>query len=920
MAPEQRDVVEAVEGLPPIAGVHRTPSTIALEQMKMRRTRVRWYLIGVAAAIVGAITTAVAFRATGSYFVVISGFAMMVALAGGFGPTAIAALGSLALAFLVPLAGVEWPSADAEQFRIVGSTVLIVIGSVAAGLFRQSRLSTKERESRLERAAASVREILDGSTDAMVLTDDELRITYLNARAESMFGYAPGAAIGIPVQSLITPESLRDMPMQVTALDQGRTVRSDRTVFRADGSLMHVNISARLLSGRRLLASVRDITEQRREAERQRADRDLMDGILATSVAGILAVDTKAQIIFANRRAEQLLALFRSDPTSRTYDRPVWYQASLDGSEWPRDAQPFQRVVRTGQSVFDVRMAIVWPNGRRIALSVNGAPLRDGDGNLQGVVFAVNDITAALAAEQALRERDRQLEQITAAMPGIVYQYVIDADGKDRFVFVSQFSERLLGRSAQQLLSDVDSAWSLVHPDDEVPTKQSLMRSLHGMTPWIQEFRIEDVHSSGSWRWVSGHAVPQAGPEPGSVLWNGIFIDITDRKTLEDDLRQAQRIESVGRLAGGVAHDFNNLLTVILGQAEMLAAELPPDSSQADGIRQIRSAAESGSALTRQLLGFARKQMVAPRVIDINALVQRVPPLVGRLLGGSIALDLQLTDALTHVRVDPAQFDQVLVNLVVNARDAMPSGGRLEIQTRVIAADAPPRPEYTMLPPGPIAEICVRDTGSGMSEDVRDRAFEPFFTTKGLGKGTGLGLATSYGIVSQAGGTILIDSAVGQGTSVRVLLPVTQEPASASGAPSPAGDRVGTETVLVVDDNDAVRRVTATALCRKGYRVLQAESGAAAIEASRAEPGPIHVLVTDVAMPSMSGPDLADRLTRERPDMRVLFVTGYAEGAIADYGVPEEGATLLEKPYDIGSLTRLVRELLEGDAVTMSRE
>jgi len=431
------------------------------------------------------------------------------------------------------------------------------------------------------------------------------------------------------------------------------------------------------------------------------------------------------------------------------------------------------------------------------------------------------------------------------------------------------------------------------------------------MTPWYHEFRIQDVQAQGRWRWVRGHAIPQPGPAEGSVLWNGILIDITDRKSLEDDLRQAQRIESVGRLAGGVAHDFNNLLTVILGQTEMLASELPPHSSASEGVQQIRSAAQSGSALTRQLLGFARKQMVEPRVIDVNALVQRVPPLVGRLLGRATTLDLQLAKEPPRVHVDPAQLDQVLVNLVVNACDAMPDGGRLEIRTREIGgAEALSKAEYAIIP-GPIAEICVRDSGTGMSADVRGRAFEPFFTTKGLGKGTGLGLATSHGIVSQAGGTIIIDSVVGEGTTVRVLLPLTQETTSPPEEPPAARDSVGNETVLVVDDNDAVRGVTATALRRKGYRVLQAESGAMAIEASRNEPGVIHLLVTDVAMPQMSGPELADQLSRERPDMRVLFVTGYADGAIAQYGVPIENAALLQKPYDIGSLARRVRELLE---------
>ena len=269
-----------------------------------------------------------------------------------------------------------------------------------------------------------------------------------------------------------------------------------------------------------------------------------------------------------------------------------------------------------------------------------------------------------------------------------------------------------------------------------------------------------------------------------------------------------------------------------------------------------------------------------------------------------------LADAAPQVRVDPAQLDQVMVNLVVNARDAMPEGGYLEISTRVAEADTTPRSEGALLPPGPLAEIRVRDSGTGMTNEVRDRAFEPFFTTKDIGQGTGLGLATSYGIVSQWGGTILLESMPGKGTVVRVLLPITEDRASPVRARVRSVTPTGHETILVVDDDAAVRGVTATALRRQGYRVLEAATGASALEQSRAERGRIHALVTDVAMPLMSGPALAAELVRERPDLRVLFVTGYANDGIAHHGILDDGVSLLQKPFDIRELAQRVRELL----------
>jgi two-component system, cell cycle sensor histidine kinase and response regulator CckA len=911
MEPTRTDVWNSVGGLPPVTGEHRTATTDLLARARQSTTRAKWYAASAVAAIGGAALTVVVHRATGAYYPFISGFAMLFVISAGFGPTLVAALGSLVLANLIPPVGGMLTHEPLALIRLGANAILLVVASVLAGMLRRSRLATLEREARLERSAASVREVLEGSTDAIILTDDQLRITYVNKSAADMFGYASADVLGRSVTSIVTPESLNRAPLQIEALRSGQSVHSERTAFRADGGVIDVDISARFLSGGRLLASVRDSSSRKREAERQRTERDLLNGILATSVAGVAVVDTAGAIIFANRRAESLLDLSKDAGDSPAYRRPAWRQVALDDGPWPPAEEPFRRVMATGEPVFDVRFAIVWPDGRRRAISVNGAPLRNATGQLQAVVFAVNDITEALAADQALRERERQLETITSAMPGIVYQYVMEGDGRDRFEYVSAYSARLVGLTPEEMREDGSRAWAMVHPEDIRAMQLSVLESFRTMSPWEHEFRTRDLSHPGSWRWLSGRGIPQAGPTPGSVLWNGIFINITDRKALEADLLQAQKIESVGRLAGGIAHDFNNLLTVILGQAELLALDLPADSPHLEGVTQIRVAAESGSSLTRQLLGFARRQLVAPQVVDLNALARRVPALMGRLLGEDVSLELVLAEDPPHVRVDPAQFDQVLMNLVVNARDAMPVGGRVELRTRRIEADDPARAEFAQIKSGALAELAVTDTGTGMSADVRDRAFEPFFTTKGLGKGTGLGLATSFGLVTQAGGTLVIDSRLGEGTTIRVVLPVTDDAPTLRPTPTETTRHAGDETLLVVDDDAAVRGVTAAALRRHGYRVIEADSGATAIGHSRAERGRIHLLVTDVVMPQMTGPQLVEHLKRERPDMRVLYVSGYAEGAVHEHGVLNAGLELLQKPYDIGVLAQRVRALLE---------
>jgi len=381
----------------------------------------------------------------------------------------------------------------------------------------------------------------------------------------------------------------------------------------------------------------------------------------------------------------------------------------------------------------------------------------------------------------------------------------------------------------------------------------------------------------------------------------------------EEALRQSQRLESLGTLAGGVAHDFNNLLSVILGYAQMSASAAAPGSREADDLAQITQAAERASGLVRQLLAFSRRQVLQPQVLDLNRVVNGMQSMLKRLIGEHIFLKTRLDPALARIKADPGQLEQVIMNLVVNARDAMPDGGTVIIETANVTYDATDDGTEGMAA-GPAVMLTVHDTGVGMDEATRMRVFEPFFTTKAPGQGTGLGLATVYGIVRQSGGTIAVESAPGQGCTFRIRFPRTAEETAGAGAAAPEPPPRGSETVLVVEDEGQLRALVRRALADLGYAVLEAANGLEALEIAAEHRGPIHLLLTDVVMPHLSGRELAQRLAASRPDTHVLFISGYTDEAIARHGVLAPGTVFLQKPVTPDRLARAVRAILDGAA------
>jgi PAS domain S-box-containing protein len=392
-----------------------------------------------------------------------------------------------------------------------------------------------------------------------------------------------------------------------------------------------------------------------------------------------------------------------------------------------------------------------------------------------------------------------------------------------------------------------------------------------------------------------------------------IAADITERKLLEAQLRQAQKLEAIGSLAGGVAHDFNNLLTVIGGRSHIAALDLPPDSPARRHLDLIAQTVERAAGLTRQLLAFGRKQVLEPSVLRLSEVVTSMAPMLRRLIGEDIDLATASDTELWRVKADLSQIEQVIMNLIVNARDAMPDGGRLVIETRNTELDESYTKTHAGVAPGAYVMLTVTDTGHGMDAEILSQMFQPFFTTKAPGKGTGLGLATVYGIVKQSGGHIWVYSEIGHGTSFKVYLPRVEAAASVVAA-APQLTRRGTETILLTEDDREVRALAHEALELSGYSMLEAATPADALRIAQEHSGVIHLLLTDVVMPGMNGRALADRMLAQRPNLKVLFMSGYPANAIGQHGILDPGTAFLQKPFTPGSLARKVGEVLDAGA------
>jgi two-component system, cell cycle sensor histidine kinase and response regulator CckA len=481
---------------------------------------------------------------------------------------------------------------------------------------------------------------------------------------------------------------------------------------------------------------------------------------------------------------------------------------------------------------------------------------------------------------------------------------LVDANG--RRLYSSPSYQKLLGYSAEELAET--PAHEQIHPDDREAVLDAVNDARHSGVGRRLEYRVR--HKSGRWLAVESTVSVARNHEKDTRL---VIVnrDITDRKQLEEQLYLSQKLEAIGRLSGGVAHDFNNLLGVIIGYSEALQRQMSPSDPNREAVDEIQNAGKRAAVLTQQLLAFSRKQVLEPKILDLNVVVSDIEKMLRRLIGEDIELKILLCESLGTVKADRGQIDQVIMNLAVNARDAMPKGGKLILETANAELDENDVNRYRYVVPGPYVLLKVTDTGCGMDAELQSHIFEPFFTTKESGKGTGLGLATVYGVIKQSGGYIWLDSEVGKGTTFKIYLPRVNEPREivAQEGRTPSTHRKN-RTILLVEDEQSLRKLTRTALVEMGHEVLEAADAFQALEVAKPRDLVIDLLLTDVVMPGMSGRILADKLCAARPDIRVLYMSGYTDGAVANHGVLESGISILRKPFTREELTERVDDVL----------
>ena len=815
-----------------------------------------------------------------------------------------------------------------------GTPVLSVPANRTAAISAKTVSTIPSEDSELQNAFFE--QLLECSPEAISILDAEFRIVRVNGEFTRIFGFLPEEVVGRRLASLILPpDRSAELRWIRECLGKGERVSLETKRQRKDGSLVDVAVSAApvTMTGGRVGCCIfyRDVSQQKRAeilssamlriAEKASSAEDLPQFYAA--IHGILSELMYARNLY--------IALY--DPAAQLLNFP-YFVDDQDPKPAPKKLGKglTEYVLRSGEpllctpDIFEKLLAQgeVQLIGAR-SLDWLGIPLKAGTHTFGVLVvqsytpnvrfgekekdiltFVSQQLASAVEHkrnEEALRRSESRYRSLVQSAVYSIYRSSLEG----QFLDVNPALVSMLGYdSADEVLA--------LDPRREVfVDSRELARLMHDFQSGN---RLDNIEVR--WKRKDGKVITVrlSGSVVNSLDGNQVLEiiaeDVTEQRVLENQFRQAQKMEAVGRLAGGVAHDFNNLLMVISGYTEVLLERTESRNPLYPKIQAIHQATERATSVTRQLLAFSRKQMLELKVVDVNAIVADMERLLRPLIGENVELQTRLARDLGRTRADAGQIEQVIMNLVVNSRDAMPNGGRITIQTTNVTLDKGElRREYSYIQPGSYVMLSVGDNGHGMDKETQARIFEPFFTTKEKGKGTGLGLSTVYGIIKQSGGYILVQSEVGQGTTFRIYLPRVGEAAQpASRVPVPLELNGGSETVLLVEDEESVRELVRETLEAKGYRVLEAENGEAALRLTSQHSDSIEMLITDVVMPGMSGRELSARLCASHPHTKVLYLSGYTEDAIVHEGVLEAGTAFLQKPFTLHTLARKVREVL----------
>ena len=764
----------------------------------------------------------------------------------------------------------------------------------------------KHAEQALKESEQRFRDITENAAEWVWEVDPQGKYTYSSPVVEQLLGYKPEEILGKYFYDSFLPderEELKNAALAAFAVKQpfqdflnSNLHKDGRTVRLSTSGIPILDEQGNLLGYR---GADIDITARKQAEAALAAHLEFLRLLLDTIPNPIFFKDAQGAYLGCNRAFEDFLGVTRQEIVGKSvYDLSPKELAD----EYHRmDVEAFQT---TGTQVYESRVQAA--DGARRHVVFHKATFPDPTGGVGGLVGMITDITGLKQAEAELRQSEQRFRLMAETIQDVFW---IATPTLDRVIYVSPAYEQVWGRSCQELYQHPQRLMESIHPEDRDRALATMVAAREQGSPSDHEYRI--IKPDGVVRWIHDRGFPVRDDQGRVTLFTGVATDVTERKALEEQLLQAQKMEAVGRLAGGVAHDFNNLLMAITGYGELMRAKVLKDDPLYGYLENILKAGDRAAALTQQLLTFSRQKIVHPQVIDLNRVVLDLEPMLRRLIGEDLHLEVVTDRRLGAVKADPGQMGQVIMNLVVNARDAMPQGGRLTLKTAPVNFTVGCHSRFGLTPPGPYVMLEVEDTGVGMDEATQAHVFEPFFTTKEPGKGTGLGLSTVYGIVKQSGGYLDLESSPGAGSTFTIYLPRLEAIVEAPKAKIPlTASFRGEETILLVEDEDVLRGLLAKFLRLYGYTVLEARHGGEALLTCERHQGPIHVMVTDVVMPQMSGRELADRLTPLRPEMKVLYMSGYTEEALVQHGVADLSVAFLQKPFKPIELARRVHAVL----------